>query len=578
MSIISELQECRKGVSIYDDLSIIGNPLTKQYSLKDPIRQGKVFESNILSAPTPKNIEYRNRNSQYFVDQYRRASFYFFNCSILSTVVIRICLEALRNGIEWVPKFQSKCPRCGETFQRSMRLCSSCGFEGDMLKPDTTQQKLLINWEGGSLFDKVNENGWTLLQLCRSFLTISLTYNQPVILCKSVYLVDEHVNVLEEIPQQFIPLSPSKARMIFDDSGTPGDGYGFSLDDRTTNVDLYSDEIKNTGYFNGKRIYPARWSIFENDGGQETSGEYYASPEIYCSHYGVDSMTYGLPLSLLVESDVRAWIAMELRVEKYYSVGHPQGIFVINNAGPDALATVTQTIKIQMKDDPYTIPIIGIPPSSDKVTSTKWHPLADNPTEQMMAVKSELQQRISAIFGVSGLFTGDTNSLKGNSNESSLMDIMDRNLVGIRTHVNDFLKFIKSKYKGIVDWELRVVEPPDNQSIDEAEEFNKNLMNAKMAKDLGFDIISQKDGKIEISYTPRKLDPIKSLFQPAGGAEGQGVEDMEAESEGDNGYNMSKSKQSDSHGDNLMEMTKGEVEVSIEDAKKILLKHGVVVR
>ena len=454
-----------------------------------------------------------------------------------------------------------------------------------MKVPDVSQQKLLINYEGRSLFDKVNRNGWNLLQLCRSFLIITLTYNQPIILCKSTYLVDEHMNVTDEIPQEFIPISPAKAKMVYDNTGTPGNGWGFSVDQRTAQVPLDDEQILETGYFEGKRIYPAKWIISYEDGGQFVTGEAYAEQEIYHTTFALPSLTYGMPLCLLVEPDVRAWMAMELRVEKYYSVGHPTGLFVINNTTPDSLTTVQQSIRIQMKDDPYTIPIIGIPPASDKVTSTKWHPLQDNPTEQMMAVKAELQERITAIFGMSGLFLGDMNALKGNANEAHQMAVMDRNLVSIRELVNDFLKFIQSKYKGITDWTLSLVEPPDNQALDEAEKFNKNLMNAKMAKDLGFDIISQADGNVEISDTPRSYDPIKSLFANAngGGAEAQGLDNPEQSDDmlntGLPDYGTSKlSRSKDDRGNSFMELTKGYVVVDQDTARKILAKHGVVLQ
>lgn len=556
----------------------------KQYTLADPIRQQKVFKSNILEAPTPKSIEYENKDSSYYVDLYTRASYYFFHCSILNTSILRIQQEALRNGITWKPNFQSKCPRCGQEYQRSMKKCN-CGYEGEMKVPDISQQKLLINYEGGSLFDKANRNGWTLLQLCRSFLIITLTYNQPVILCKSTYLVDEHMNVTDEFPQEFIPISPAKAKMVYDATGTPGNGWGFSVDQRNKRIDLSDEEILETGYYEGKRIYPAKWVISYEDGGQFGMGEAYAEQEIFHTTFGLPSLTYGMPLCLLVEPDVRAWMAMELRVEKFYSVGHPTGLFVINNTTNESLTTVQQSIRIQMKDDPYTIPIIGIPPASDKVTSTKWHPLSDNPTEQMMAVKAELQERITAIFGISGLFLGDMNALKGNANEAHQMAVMDRNLVLIRELVNDFLKFIQSKYKGITDWTLALVEPPDNQALDEAEKFNKNLMNAKMAKDLGFDIISQADGKIEISDTPRSYDPIKSLFENTngGGAKAQGIDMPEQKDDPlDTGlpdYGTSKlSRSKDDLGNSFMELTKGYVVVDENTARQILAKHGVVIR
>ena len=464
-----------------------------------------------------------------------------------------------------------------------MKKCTVCNYEGEMKRPDVSQQKLLINWEGRSLFEKANRNGWSLLQLCRSFLIITLTYNQPVILCKSTYLVDDHMNVTDEIPQEFIPLSPAKCKMVYDNTGTPGNGWGFSVDERLKRVDLDDEEILRTGYHEGKRIYPAKWVVSYEDGGQFGTGEAYAEQEIYHTTFGLPSLTYGMPLCLLVEPDVRAWMAMELRVEKYYSVGHPTGIFVINNTTNESLTTVQQSIRIQMKDDPYTIPIIGIPPASDKVTSTKWHPLADNPTEQMMAVKAELQERITAVFGISGLFLGDMNALKGNANEAHQMAVMDRNLVTIRDVVNDFLRFVQSKYKGITDWILKLAEPPDNQALDEAEKFNKNLMNAKLAKDLGFDIISQANGEVEISDTPRSYDPIKSLFanQDGGGAQAQGINTPEQEDDllntGLPDYGTSKlSVSKDDRGNPFMEVTKGYVVVDQDTARKILAKHGVV--
>ena len=73
---------------------------------------------------------------------------------------------------------------------------------------------------------------------------------------------------------------------------------------------------------------------------------------------------------------------------------------------------------------------------------------------------------------------------------------------------------------------MKIVEPPDNQSVDEAEKFNKQLLNAKLAKDLGFEIISQSDGKIEISATPKSYDPIASLFgNDGGGKQALGIND-----------------------------------------------------
>lgn len=520
MSIFGDLRESTKGlVSSSDDLAFIREPTFERMSLAQNVTFEPVFNTNLLKAPKPKDIDFKNRKSSHFIDQYIRASYYFNHCSVLATVILRIVQEATRNGIEWKPLFQCKCPKCGYKYTRSTKTCTQCGFEGEMLLPDESQKGLLINWEGTPLLKKANKAGWDLLEVVRSFLIITLVYNQPVFLCQSIYAVDEHGSAVDEFPQQITPLDPAKSRMIYDDSGEPGDSTAFTLLDRfkaTRMDDTYWKMMMDTGYGpDNLRYYPARWQISSTHGGSDAgTGEYYADEEIYHDTYLLPSVNYGLPLCLLVESDVRAWIALEMRVEKYYSTGHPQGVFVVNNITNDASARLQQTIRMQMREDPYTIPVLGIPPSSDKATSTKWHPFAVDPAESMIAVKQELLQRISAIFGMSGLFLGDTEAMRGNGNESHQVALLDRNLVPIRKFADRFLEWIQHKYKcpGGWDWELRIVEPPDNQTLDEAKKFNQELLNAKLAMDLGFEIISQADGKIEISATPRSYDPIASLF------------------------------------------------------------------
>ena len=109
-------------------------------------------------------------------------------------------------------------------------------------------------------------------------------------------------------------------------------------------------------------------------------------------------------------------------------------------------------------------------------------------------------------------------------------------------------------------------------------------MNAKMAKDLGFDIISQADGKVEISDTPRSYDPIKSLFSnnDGGGAQAQGFNNPEQSDDmlntGLPDYGTSKlSRTKDDRGNSFMELTKGYVVVDQNTARRILAQHGVVI-
>lgn len=500
-----------KTSNIYD-IPLFDSPLN---TITLPALTESPFSRDIINTKSPKNVEFRNRYSNIFVDQYTRAGYYFYNCSILSTVILRVISEVLRDGIEWVPKFLSKCPVCGEEYNKTARKCAICGFEGEMLRPDPSQKKLLINWQGVSLFEECNAQGWDLYKLTNAFLLMSLVYNQPLILCKSRYIVDEHDMAIDEIPQEFVTLSPTKVKRLFDDSGQPGNDTGFMLRDRFQNFPLNDREIIETGYKHGKKLYPAYWAVSEMTTSAEANSEYFAKQEIYNSHFVMPSATYGVPIPLLIETDIKAHIALELRTEKFYSTGHPPGVFVIHNATRDSIADVSQSIKLQMQNDPFTLPIIGIPSSSDKSSTTKWIPFADNPTIQMIEVKKELQERIAAPYGVTGMFMGDSDSIRGQSNEQHQLAVMDRNLSNVRHHANSFLNWVVRKYRVITDWTIRVVEPPDDQSEKEAENFERELRNAVVQKELGFEVISQEDGKIEMSQTPKKFDPLRAMIEGA---------------------------------------------------------------
>ena len=516
MGALSHITKTALNIIQGTDTETRDTPAHNTIAQDNPLLFSRSGFNEVLKVPAPRSLDFFRETSVYFVSIYQRASYYFYNCSILNTVIRKIVDEALRNGLEFVPRFQSKCPRCGTEYDSTVKECKVCHYDGEMHTPDYSQKELLVNWRGNSLMDEVNRNGWTLQDLTASVLIQTLVYNQPLVLCKSLYAVDEHGNALAEIPQEFIPIAPTKARYQYDETGEPGKGTGFMLRDRTTVFDMTGGDGEIPGFRNGQRLYPARWCVSEADGGWDAGCTYYANEEIFHKVYSVPSMTYGTPICTLIEYDIRAWIAMEMRIEKYYNTGHPQGIFVVSGITPSQLATIQQSIREQMVDDPYQMPMMGIPPGGgDTVKTAKWFQLADNPTADMMQVKAELQQRVSGAFGVSGLFLGDVHSIKGNSNETQQMAVMDRNLTGIRNFANYFLKWVGDKYKfkdgGITDWVIRIVEPADEQTRKQAEDLNKELINAQLAQEIGFPIIGLVDNKIEIGSTPISIPELDEI-------------------------------------------------------------------
>lgn len=486
------------------------------------------LKSQLISIDSPETLTYKKGDDTYFSSIYNLATYYFTNCSIFSSTVIRLKDEALRSGIEWSPKFETKCPVCDEEFSTAVTKCVVCGFEGSFVKPVLSQRKLFTNWQGGSMIDKSNRYGWDLYDLCNWFIVSSLVYNQPICLCKSIYVANQYEDITAEIPQEFVPIPSTNARMIYDNKGNPGNGTGFRVTNRINKIDMYNGDVVKSGRTTeGFHVYPARWEIMK-DSGNTGNGTLYSDKEIYHKTFGLTSINYGMPRSMLIATDIKAWIAFETRIEKYLSTGHPQGVFVINGITPNAFQTLRKDIEIQMKSDPYAIPMMGIPPIQDKVNNAKWIPFMDEPTKGLIELKQELLERIVSAFGSSQLMTNDTDAMKGATNDELQFSVIDRTLESIRSHVNGFLAWMLTKYPEITDWNLRVIEPSDDQRRGELDEENRRLINAQLYKNLGFEVVSQNDGYIEISKTPATYDPISRMLGPALTDE-TGTEDVKGE-------------------------------------------------
>ena len=511
MTIFDVCCATKSGVNPTPDSSLTSSIANAPWPAQPTLSSLKV---NTEQVPTPISLDYKYKSDNIYCNLYNAASYYFYHCLPFATIVKRMTEETMRKGLEWVPRFQSKCPRCGMEYKKNVTSCQVCHYEGTFLKPNPMQQSMLINREGHSLIEKCNSYNWTLEELCVSFLTVSLVYNQPIILARSTYFYDTMGNLLGEVPGEFIPVSPTAAKYIIDIDGTPGDKTGFTLADRSVCSPM--DNPAHPGFDEeNHRLYPSRWRIGEDNGyGTSAVGLYYGDGEVYHQVFGIPSLNYGMPLILLASIEVRALIAIASRTRKYYETGHPLGILVIAGIDNSNMSAMKRQIQEVMNDDPYATPLIGIPPvRADIGGAAKWIPFADNPTSEMVAVKRELIERVCAFFGIPSFVMGDLSNNRGVSNEEYQIALLDRSLLPLRKHVNSMLDWIVKKYPMITDWYLHVVEPPDKEATDDEDAFGKKIENAKGLRDLNFRAVSQGNGEIEMSSTPDTEDPFTALSQ-----------------------------------------------------------------
>ena len=70
---------------------------------------------------------------------------------------------------------------------------------------------------------------------------------------------------------------------------------------------------------------------------------------------------------------------------------------------------------------------------------------------------------------------------------------------------------------------MRIVEPADEQTRKQAEDLNKELINAQLAQKIGFPIIGLTDNKVEIGSAPINIPQLDDIETTGGNAPVAGV-------------------------------------------------------
>lgn len=473
----------------------------------------------------PTNIDFRNMSQYNFADSLHRAGWFYHNVSIFPTIVLRIVKETFRHGLDWEARFALKCEQCGGEYDEHVEECE-CGSK--LLRPPMESQKdyfkrPLIERDSPSFDDEANDNGKSLLELCKAFLEQSLVYNNPYVLAVCDYITDDNGEWTDRIVREFVQIDPLKTKRLFNESGSPGDGHGFLLEDRSTVYDMN----ESGGYINGKRLYPAHYKVSFSYGDSD-GAEYYMRDEIYSATIFGESLNYGYPPCLYAYDALMTYHFIEKRNAREIEQGHPRGVLALHGVDSDTAQDIRNGMKDLMDDDPYSIPVISTTPQMGREGRLiDYVPLSETNFSERLGLKNEIRDRICALLGVPNLFVSDVSQSGGLNNESQQISIFDRYLDDLRLAVETMLDWAMSFFPLITDFRkiVSMGDPTDPESqMTVGQKRMENVQYAMMMQQLGFEIINYKDGEFEFSSMPKAVDPFGGMFGDMGGGMDMGMD------------------------------------------------------
>ncbi len=465
----------------------------------------------------PGDIQFRITKSNNWWFMYARMYQYRQEVSILSTIISRSVMELTRYELKLEPKFAKRCKDCGHETRTMTDTCPDCGST-NLERPDKAQLDYFVRPNGKSFLEEANDSGQTLKDVIRSYAEMQYLCNQGYILCVARDIFDPvtgrvHTTDIgggkkeeEVFPVEFISLDPIKVQQLFNDAGTPGREYGFTLADRHTPYSI-SDDIEKINELtsDGVEIYPAAYKVGDNLGASGQSW-YYMQHEIYQDHWFRAAMTYGTPTWYDIEDDLQAWHFIEKSELKKRKFGYVRKIVILPGFNDEDAIEVARGITDTLATNDNSIPIVCTPPQLQGVAEMRAQvlDLMSDATSDMLASKDDIKDRLCAHIGVPNLFAGDVEASGGMNNESQQITVFDRYLMGPMSYIDKLCDWIMSWWANkITDWQLRLDRP--TKAMADAKKRLDKMQEMQLMKQAGFDV-EYVDG--EFYYSKEPIDQV----------------------------------------------------------------------
>ena len=336
---------------------------------------------------------------------------------VVATIMQNLRNEIFRRGVGIREKFAFKCRECGMEFdnQPEDEVCSECG--GELQEPDSHQRQILEKF-----LDNANENRQRLLDMLKMFEGYLDPCDDSYLVCRKKYALDERGLIIPEetCVEEILPASPQFMRIVCDEKGNMGGKYYVCLRHRSQSV----ESKPGTCRICGNLLYEVHYvSVTAAEG--MTPEEYFVEGEVlHVSKYN-PSLMYGFSGLITCWFEALTLFHSSRRVKMEYEKPRaPNSILMIATKNLPSFRKWWDEQKQRLKSDPYEPAVLAY---EGERKGAELVNLARTLHEvELIPVRTEFRQRISAYFGVSNIFMSDTSTSGGLNNEGLQILVTNR--------------------------------------------------------------------------------------------------------------------------------------------------------
>lgn len=478
------------------------------YKILSKSEDAKRFESTEMKRPDRgwgasdfKAFELRFDNIQlsqlydyaYYSDTYR-------------TIMNAKTRETFRNGGEWEPDFVRKCTNelCGKKFEAEIDTCDNCG--ATTREPD--QFQLIF---ADKLILKANENGQNLLELYSSIDPDFHVIDNAYICIMKSYTYDSEGKIASGRIKEFVRADPLFMRKIISKQGIAGIDY---YENKPFMVCPEHRDRRQMGEKCGdcgRKLYPAHFVVMNT----ANANTYYLAGEVIHKTMYTPTIFYGFPMALTVMWKIRTLLAMDQYMYQYYGgQKSPKGLAIIGTPNVDSAITQWDQYVEKVKNYPHMIFPLFVPSlSRDAQVSTSYIDFSRSLTDmQYVEARTEMINRVGAIFGVSPVFQADLSAAGGLNNEGLQITVTTRAIMHSQITYNDISDKL-FRQLGVTDWHYKLKLPEEKDEMAELQLEAQKIANAQTMDSMGFEVELKPDGDFKYS-NEKKEKPAPPVFPP----------------------------------------------------------------
>lgn len=414
-----------------------------------------------------------------------------------SIINARIVLKetVFKNRFEWLPKFASKCVRCGAEYPKYTETCEKCA--ASTREPDIDQQIaanaffISVNEFDQSLIevlqdveDEVNmtDSGWLWLQKEYEF----LPYNDKL------KLVGSKVTAIEKIYPEYIQHN-------FDERNRHRDEW-FCVEHRNEKSD-------KPGFCRicNKELLKA-WYVY-NDKGSDPI--YYAKSEmIWWTFY--DSKGYS-PVYAILKNVLTEWGMDDELYERYWNKTLPKSILAVTTSNIESLRKERDYIIEKAKKN--ETPFIGIESESGRGDIKKISLTDDSVTDLTNEPTRDLIKKVvNTVYGVVPLYSADVERSSALSGEGQQLMVQEDRAKAKQAIYNEMVFPQMLTQLKVTDWILQLKPPMEESELKILEIESKKIANARGMFDMGFDV--ELDDDNNFTYSGEAKQPEMGMQSP----------------------------------------------------------------